>query len=136
MKDKIKKIIPEIIFLVAILGAFIMSQPSSANAATILDGDLIKNPDAAGELKNDVYIVKIVPSAGSGQVEKRFKRLLLSPHVFESYGHLSWDQIKYVSQSTMNLYPTSDLVRCYDPERGINDPKVYKLTHDGTKEWC
>ena len=128
MENKIKKIIPGIILLVAMLGIFIIFQPFSVNAATIMDGDLIKNPNAAGELKNDVYIVKIIEG-------KRFKRLLLSPHVFESYGHLSWGQIKHVSGSTMNQYPTSDLVRCRDLEKGINDPKVYKLTHDGTKEW-
>lgn len=100
-------------------------------AVTLSDGDLIRNPTAVGEAKFDVYIAKIVPSTDSGQMVKKFKRLILSPHVFESYGHLSWDKIKDVDQKTIDEFKTSDLVRCYDPERGVDDPKVYKLIPNG-----
>lgn len=93
-------------------------------AVVISDGDLIRNPNALGEEKFDVYIAKLVG-------EKKFKRLILSPHVFESYGHLSWDKIKDIDQKTINEFKTSDLVRCSDPERGVDDPKVYKLIPSG-----
>jgi hypothetical protein len=91
----------------------------------IVDGDTIRNPNAEGEAQFDIYIVKIVGS-------KKFKRLILSPHVFESYGHLKWEDVKNVSQSVMDEYTTSDLVRAE------GDFKVYRLTPDGdtgTKQW-
>ncbi len=90
----------------------------------IQDGDLIRNPNAPGDEKFDVYIAKIIG-------EKKFKRLILSPHVFESYGHLSWDKIKDADQKTIDEFRTSDLVRCFDLERGTDDPKVYKLIPSG-----
>ena len=89
------------------------------------DGDLIRNPNAAGAAQFDVYIIKLVGS-------KKFKRLILSPHVFESYEHLKWDNIKDISQTTMDVYTTSALVRAEE------DFKVYKLTPDGDtglKQW-
>lgn len=96
-----------------------------AAATTIIDGDVIRNPQAVGMAQFDAYIVKIVGS-------KKFKRIVLSPHVFESYGHLSWSKIKNVDQATMDAYTTSELVRA------DGDTKVYKLVPDGdtgTKEW-
>jgi hypothetical protein len=94
-------------------------------AVTVVDGDLIRNPNAEGMAQFDIYIVKIVG-------DKKFKRLILSPHVFESYEHLKWENVKDVSQSVMDEYTTSDLVRAE------GDTKVYKLTPDGdtgTKQW-
>jgi len=91
-----------------------------ASAATIVDGDVIKTAD-----HYDVYIVKLVGS-------KKFKRLVLNPQVFESYGHLKWENIKTVTQAEMDSYTTSELVRA------DGDTKVYKLTPDGdtgTKKW-
>lgn len=91
-----------------------------ASAATIVDGDVIKTAD-----HYDVYIVKLIGS-------KKFKRLVLNPQVFESYGHLKWENIKTVTQAEMDSYTTSDLVRA------DGDTKVYKLTPDGdtgTKTW-
>lgn len=91
-----------------------------AMAADIVDGDIIKtatNPD--------VYIVKLVGS-------KMFKRLILNPQVFESYGHLKWENIEIVTQAEMDMYTTSELVRA------DGDTKVYKLTPDGdtgSKQW-
>jgi len=99
---------------------------------TIVDGDLIRNPDAAGMAQFDIYIVKL---AGT----KKFKRLILSPHVFESYEHFDkngngspWDDVLDVGQSVMDEYTTSDLVRA------VEDTKVYKLVASGdtgTKQW-
>jgi hypothetical protein len=94
-------------------------------AVTIHDGDLIRNPNAEGMAQFDIYIVKIVG-------DKKFKRLILSPHVFESYEHLSWGDVKDVSQSVIDEYTTSDLVRAE------GDYKIYKLTPNGdrgTKQW-
>ena len=84
----------------------------------ILDGDIIRNPNTEGIAQFDIYIVKIIG-------DKKFRRLILSPTVFESYDHLRWEDVKLVSQDTMNLYTISNLVRC------INDYKVYQLFPSG-----
>ncbi|MBD3282250.1 MAG: hypothetical protein GF387_01425 [Candidatus Portnoybacteria bacterium] len=83
--------------------------------------------DADGETYNpwDVFIIKYVNG-------KQFKRLVLNPEVFESYGHLNWSDIQTVSADTLKTYTTSTLVRA------INDEKVYKLFPSGdtgTKRW-
>ena len=101
-------------------------------AVTIADGDLIRNPNAEGMAQFDIYIVKLVGS-------KKFKRLILSPHVFESYEHFDkngngspWDDVQDVAQSVMDEYTISDLVRAVD------DDKVYNLIASGdtgTKQW-
>ena len=99
---------------------------------TIIDGDLIRNPNAEGMAQFDIYIVKLVGT-------KKFKRLILSPHIFESYEHFDkdgngspWNDVIDVNQTTMNEQTTSDLVRA------VGDDMVYKLvaTGDtGTKQW-
>ncbi|MEA2097585.1 MAG: BspA family leucine-rich repeat surface protein [Patescibacteria group bacterium] len=96
----------------------------------ILDGDIVRNPNAEGATRFDVYIVKIINN-------KKFKRLILSPHVFESYRHLDWNNIKLVDQVTMDSFTLSNLVRCSDPENNIDDPKIYSLVPNndtGSKE--
>lgn len=65
----------------------------------------------------DVYIVKYVGL-------KKFKRLILSPSVFRSYGHLRWENIIKIDQGILNSFTTSDLVRS---ENG----SVYKLVPNG-----
>ena len=97
---------------------------------TVLDGDIIRDPDAEGTAQFDIYIVKIINN-------KRFKRLILSPHVFESYEHLDWNNIKLVDQATMDSFTLSNLVRCSDSDANIDDPKIYSLMPNGdtgTKE--
>jgi len=89
------------------------------------DGDLIRNSNVEDITKFDIYIVKIVG-------DKKFKRLILSPSVFESYEHLNWEDVKDVDQLTINAYTTSDLVRT------DGDDKVYQLFPSGdtgTKQW-
>ena len=66
----------------------------------------------------DVYIVKYKNG-------KQFKRLVLNPQVFESYGHLRWEDILIVSQSEMNSFVASNLVRA----DGQTD--VYQLAPNG-----
>ena len=47
-----------------------------ARAVTLVDGDVAREAD-----EFDVYIIKIVG-------DKKFKRLILNPDVFNMYGHL------------------------------------------------
>lgn len=63
------------------------------------DGAMIKT-----RYSPDVYIVKY--AGGS-----RYKRLILSPSVFTSYGHLRWEDVMTVSTSTFNSFTTSSYVR-------------------------
>lgn len=95
---------------------------ASAAVAGINEGDTIR---VANTL--DVYIVKYMGA-------KQFKRLILSPSVFNSYKHLSWGAIKTVTQAQMDAFTTSDLVRA------VGDPKVYRLiptpnSDNGSKQW-
>lgn len=93
---------------------------SSGEINGIAEGSLIR---ATGDI--DVYIVKYKNG-------KRFKRLILSPSVFNSYQHLSWGNIKEYDNATVNLFTTSELVRA------AGDSKVYKLYpagDTGQKRW-
>lgn len=93
-----------------------------ATAVTINEGDTIKTADSF-----DVWIVKHMGT-------KKFKRLILNPAVFNSYGHLKWENIKTVSSAEMAMYTESKLVRA------VGDPKVYELSSalnsdTGQKRW-
>ncbi len=102
-----------------------------ASGATILEGDVV-SPDASYTDADgntyypyDVFIVKYVG-------DKKFKRLVLNPQVFESYGHLKWENIKTVTVAELEAFTTAELVRA------IDDDKVYKLFPDGDtgiKRW-
>ncbi|MCK5085016.1 MAG: hypothetical protein KAQ64_05175 [Candidatus Pacebacteria bacterium] len=96
-----------LLVIVGILFAF------SANAITIPEGAVIKTAN-----NPDVYIVKYKNG-------KQFKRLVLNPQVFESYGHLRWEDILTITQTEMNSFTESTLVRSY----GENN--VYKLVANG-----
>lgn len=100
--------------------SFSVAEAADLSSSAILEGDMIR---VVGDI--DVYIVKYVGT-------KKFKRLILSPSVFNSYGHLKWENVKQVSQATADLYATSDLVRA------VNDTKVYKMYPSGDtgqKRW-
>lgn len=89
-------------------------------AATIVDGATITGPDGI-----DVWIVKLING-------KMFKRLVLNPQVFNSYQHLSWNNIVHVSQAVLDSYKTSDAVRV------DGDTKVWRLIPNGDtgeKRW-
>ena len=79
----------------------------------IPEGAVIKT-----EHNPDVYIVKYKNG-------KQFKRLVLNPQVFESYGHLRWEDILIVSQGEMDSFVVSDLVRV----DGQTD--IYQLVPNG-----
>jgi len=100
----------------------IVSQDQELVVPMLEDGSIIR-----AENDVDVYIIKY-----SGN--KKFKRLILNPSVFESYEHLNWDDIITVSQDVMNEYTTSSLVRV-DID---SDQKVYALAPNGDvglKSW-
>jgi len=116
------------------LSGVVMLAPLSVGAVAVVDGDLIRNPNAEGMAQLDIYIAKTVGT-------KKFKRLILSPHVFESYAHFdkngngdNWDDVMDVDQATMDSFITTDLVR----EDGKDE--VYRLyaeegTDVGDKYW-
>ncbi len=79
----------------------------------IPEGALIR---AKGDI--DVYIVKYVGL-------KKFKRLILSPSVFNNYGHLRWEDVMDVDQIVLDEFATSELVRA------VGDYKIYRLYPQG-----
>lgn len=97
----------KLLLLFAILFAF------NANASNIAEGSIVKTANSP-----DVYIIKY----DNG---KQYKRLILNPEVFSSYGHLKWENIITVSQDEMNSFITSNLARV----DGSND--IYQLTSEG-----
>ena len=80
-----------------LFSGFFHFSPTTHAVGAIVDGDLIR---AQGSF--DVWIVKI-------KVAKKFKRLILNPDIFNSYGHLKWENVKDVSLATLVEYKTSNL---------------------------
>ncbi|MCK4525336.1 MAG: hypothetical protein KAU07_02790, partial [Candidatus Andersenbacteria bacterium] len=105
-KKTLKKVVASLTMFATVVSMSGMMALSTVVAAeAITDGALIKsdatNPDGTPTLESlDVYIVKLVG-------EKSFKRLILNPTVFESYGHLNWGDIQTVSETVMGEYTTS-----------------------------
>ncbi|MDO8558144.1 MAG: peptidoglycan DD-metalloendopeptidase family protein [bacterium] len=103
--------------------AFIAAHPLwTSSSPAITEGALIR---AAGDI--DVYIVKYKNG-------KQFKRLILSPKVFNSYGHLRWENVITVTRTAVDTFAISDLVRATVAQ----DPKVYRLYPSGDigeKRW-
>jgi len=77
---------------------------------SLLEGDIVKTLD-----NPDVYIIKYKGG-------KQYKRLILSPSVFKSYGHLRWENIKIITQSQLDSYLTANLVQV------AGDTNIYVLT--------
>jgi len=102
------------------LSGVAMLAPISVQAADIINGDVVREAD-----EFDVYIIKLVG-------DKKFKRLVLNPDVFNMYGHLEWSNVEVVADGTLDAYTTSTTVRA------DGDDKVYQLYPDGdvgTKKW-
>lgn len=110
MKNLIKKVSSVLLFL--LLGMS-FSTMSIAETIGIAEGAIIKTAE-----NPDVYIIKYKNG-------KQFKRLILNPQVFESYGHLRWEDILTVNQSVMDSFTISDLVRV----DGQTD--IYRLAPNG-----
>ena len=111
MESPIKKVLAILLF--SLLGVSSVSATLIAETTNIPEGATIKTID-----NPDVYIVKYKNG-------KQFKRLVLNPQVFESYGHLRWEDIMIVSQSAMDSFLVSDLVRV----DGQTD--IYQLAPNG-----
>ena len=115
------RIIATLVALATIVSMTIIAAPISqaqvqtTQATPIMDGDLIS---VDGD--PDIYIVKLVGA-------KKFRRLILNPTIFDSYGHLRWDNVKTVSPSTLNSYALSDLVREIYPDGRLVNGRVYRL---------
>lgn len=114
------------VFLITLTLIFLFSFVSiyDANASGIQNGDLIRNSSAEGDAKYDIYIVKIVGN-------EKYKRLILNPKVFLSYGHLKPENVQDVGASVMNQFETSNLVVPDINGDGKPDGAVYKLTPQG-----
>jgi len=98
------------------------------SGTAIVDGDLITT-----DASFDIYIIKLIN-------DKKFKRLILNPDIFNSYGHLKWDNVKTVSQEVQDAYTVSSLVIEVNPDGSVFDPKVYSVTSAqdadvGEKHW-
>lgn len=88
------------------LSQIISSSPFSHLPSGIQEGDLVRGPDGI-----KVYIVNW----------HGYKRHIFNPAIFNMYGHFKWDQIKAVSQSTLNSLKSSDFYRA------DGDFKVFSL---------
>ena len=79
-----------------------MATTKSRSLSDLSDGDLVR---ATGT--DDVFIIKKVRNT-------YYKRLILNPAIFESYGHLHWEDVQEVNKSLLNKIKTSNLVRHID----------------------
>ena len=86
---------------------------ASAATGTPVDGSLIS---VDGD--ENIWIAKEING-------KKFKRLILDEQVFESYGHLEWEDVLSVTQAVLDSYTQSNLVRVFDPANGVDEEMVY-----------
>lgn len=93
--------------------------PVLSAASSIVDGDLLR---AVGS--PDIYIVKIVGA-------KKFIRLVLTPDVFNSYGHLRWENVKEVNAATLGEFKESGLVTVFSNAAVSVSSDIYLLTGSG-----
>ena len=86
----------------------------------IFDGDVVREYGS-----DDVFIIKINEDGDA------YKRLVLNPTIFDSYGHLKWENVKIVN--SLDGFQESSLVReVYADGSPVND-KIYKLYPRGDK---
>lgn len=98
-------------FLALLLLLSVLVMP--VRALDIPEGAIVKTAN-----NPDVYIVKY-------QAGKSYKRLVLNPQVFQSYGHLKWENLLTIDPAAMDSFVTSDLVRV------DGSTQIYRLTPDG-----
>ena len=94
----------------------VLAFASGADVSGIADGDLIKTAD-----NPDVYIAKLVGN-------KKYKRLILNPEIFNSYGHLKWSNIKTVTQTQIDSFFLSELTMEVYPDGTPVNGKVYVVS--------
>ena len=78
---------------------------------SLQDGDII-------QYRDDIFVIK-----------GRFIRKILSPEIFNSYGHLSWNNVKEVDASTITQYQGSQLIKT------VRSDKVFEIDSNGTAHW-
>ncbi len=115
-------------FAVLIFATSLLVFSNIARGEVIIDGDLIKTADSF-----DIYIVKIKDA-------RKFKRLILNPKIFNSYGHLKWANVKTVPPSMLAEYKLSEFVIEVNPDGTVRDPKVYRVnsaasSDTGERRW-
>ena len=91
----------------------VVSSLPEVESEEIKEGAIIRAKDGV-----DIYIVKYIGN-------KKFIRLILNPSVFNSYGHLKWENVIEVEKETIDSFVISNLVR--NAETG----KIYRLTANG-----
>ena len=125
----IKSLLIMMIFLISL--AVLIPSVYSAHDAThdsnrvyslseLVDGDLVKTKHHP-----DVYIIKILSNGA------KYKRLILNPEIFNSYGHLEWENIKIVTNETLNQFQTSNLVREVHPDGSHVNGRIYMVFPGG-----
>lgn len=121
MTAKIYTLLTSTLLIVALTLVITTPQTHAQQPVSLQDGDLIQ---VSGEI--DVYIVKIING-------KYFKRLILNPEIFNSYGHLRWDNIQQVTQNTANSFQTSNFVReVYPNGTPVNNNTYALFPHQDT----
>lgn len=98
-------------FIGIMIGILALALPSLA--LDIPEGAIVKTAD-----NPDVYIIKHIGG-------KDYKRLILNPQVFRSYGHLRWENLITIDQASMDSFLTSELVRVDGTDA------IYRLAPDG-----
>ena len=86
---------------------------NSPESSQYPDGTLLR---AQGDYK--VYIIN-----------NGFRRHIVSPRIFDFYGHLGFDKVIVVSPETVLAYPESRLIQ------RLGDKRVFELISDSQKEW-
>src|SRR3989338_3364386 len=114
--NKVIAVLTALVTIISLSGVVYLAKALQANAATFVDGDVAKTAD-----NPDVYILKYVGA-------KMFKRLILNPDIFNSYGHLSWGAIKTATQAELDMYTNTNLVLEVNADGSTADPKVYAVT--------
>lgn len=90
--------------------------PTISNIQNIRDGDLIKAKESP-----DVYIAKV--SGG-----RYYKRLILNPNIFDSYSHLTWDNVKTVDLAVLENMQPSQMVMEVDQNGKPVNGNIYVLS--------
>src|SRR3990172_5877972 len=111
---KIKSL--NILLAIALFGFGILTTTIGVNAQTLTEGSLIKTTD-----RPEVYIIND-KSHGS---YLGWKRHIFNPEVFNMYGHLNWNAINVVSQTTLDAYETSDLYKADVDSRGYSSNQIF-----------
>ncbi|MDX1535480.1 MAG: CAP domain-containing protein [Candidatus Spechtbacterales bacterium] len=86
-----------------------------ASLSSVRNGDLLRT-----EGSEDVYIVKI-------NGDQYYKRLILNPNIFDSYDHLSWNNIKTVEETVLQELESSQMVMEVYPDGTPVSGDIYVL---------